>query len=1406
VPVSPSRTAPWRTALALATILLAGLAPGPALADAPTDAPNVVSPAPGASVGGNPILDWDPVAGAIRYRVQVATSASFSTLVFNVDTYNTRATPSTDLPLGPLYWRVAGMDGSNNLGPYGSSNFTRNWGAAPVLTAPADDATLTFPDDPALLTWEPLAGARQYRVEVDDSSDFVGADTFSTNNTSLTLTQPQTVSQNFYWHVQGISGTAGVNSAWSVTRNYHFAWPDVPVLVSPPDTNLTSIQDVVLDWNPVVGAQDYQVQISPNGDWANNVAVDQVVFGTSYAHPQGLNNGSFFWRVRARDAKNPPNNGGWSEVWTFTRGWPQQPTLVAPANNNHNVTIPRFSWTPVIYAAHYELQIGTDQNFSPGTYTSCQTNHTEYTPYIIRIGGGEPTGVCAPLTPGTSYYWRVRGVDSPAKIDSNTNAFGIWSDTYLMTYKPAVPTQVAPADGASVVTPVLQWQAVPGHGRYRVTIKRADGNNATTGTTYALSWTPDNLNPADGPFKWTVQTIDPNGLLGILPNLSAWRSFSLVAPTWSTTWNMLTPADGGSSTRMPSMTWDPFSFDPGTPLDTADDIHADHYTIYYGIAGSGLRTTLAQNWKFAGYTSNGDNLPDGRSLGSGSYFWQVEAFTAAGASLGESPTPTFSITNFDVAAYTSPEKCVPTNAVCTKLPDTPTLEWQDVPLAGGYIVYVAKDANFTNGYREYSTFYPTLTPLESYLDNQAGQAYFWFVRPCLSGSLSPCGPFGSAQYANAFAFQKRSAALERLTPDPDVAVSFANEVTFSWRDYLATNGDLSNPAAQEARWYRVQVSAAADFATLLDDRFVDQTKFTSFDKTYPEGPIYWRVQAIDGSSNPLTFNTTASGTLTKASPKVVLSYPGAGATVQGLPYFRWTPQAFAAKYELQLASNGDTLFSSGNVIISGQQTKLSAWSPTSPLPAGDYAWRVRRLDVQDKSGPWSLPRTFTLELPAPTLVSPADDYNFLTNDLLFSWTGVQGAAQYRFQSSSSNTFSTLIENEPTVMTSYAPTRLYTDGRYYWRVQVLDAQNNVLSTSASRTFRKDNTIPIVTSKSPLTVAPITGAFSVVFSEAVTGVSATTFKMVLAGTVTAVAGTVATPSATTATLTPSAALMPGQSYTLSLSSAIEDLSGNSLVATSWTVRASTIVENTSSALIAVWDRDYSTSASGGAFSASRTGYSKKRFTFSGTNVTVLGRRAPDGGYARVYLDGVYQAQVSFYAAANQWKVPVWSKTGLADAAHTVEVLPLATKPTASTSTWVYVDAFQVGAVVTEELNAAVQDFFRRVLTSSASGGSYELSSHLASGDTAQKPYYQITFKGTGFNWYATRSVYGGTAAVYIDNVARATVNLYSATAAYKVKVYASPTLTNGVHTLRIYLNGTKSTTSKGYDVSLDWVAVR
>ena len=45
----------------------------------------------------------------------------------------------------------------------------------------------------------------------------------------------------------------------------------------------------------------------------------------------------------------------------------------------------------------------------------------------------------------------------------------------------------------------------------------------------------------------------------------------------------------------------------------------------------------------------------------------------------------------------------------------------------------------------------------------------------------------------------------------------------------------------------VQVSDLADFSNLLDNKVVDQRSYTPYDRTYPEQPLFWRVQAIDGS-------------------------------------------------------------------------------------------------------------------------------------------------------------------------------------------------------------------------------------------------------------------------------------------------------------------------------------------------------------------------------------------------------------------------------------------------------------------------------------------------------------------------------------------------------------------------------
>ena len=173
----------------------------------------------------------------MKYRVQVSTSRRSRSFVYNVDTVNMKATPPADLPLGLLYWRVAATDGASGVGSYTSGTFTKAWGAAPTITSPDLVDTFDFPTEPVLFRWQPLAGAKSYTLEIDDAPDFIGATSYTTNNTNFTLTEPPTINQTFYWHLRATSSTGGVVTDWSRDPPYTYTWSTVPDLLTPADAS-----------------------------------------------------------------------------------------------------------------------------------------------------------------------------------------------------------------------------------------------------------------------------------------------------------------------------------------------------------------------------------------------------------------------------------------------------------------------------------------------------------------------------------------------------------------------------------------------------------------------------------------------------------------------------------------------------------------------------------------------------------------------------------------------------------------------------------------------------------------------------------------------------------------------------------------------------------------------------------------------------------------------------------------------------------------------------------------------------------------------------------------------------------------------------------------------------------------
>jgi hypothetical protein len=288
-------------------------------------------------------------------------------------------------------------------------------------------------------------------------------------------------------------------------------------------------------------------------------------------------------------------------------------------------------------------------------------------------------------------------------------------------------------------------------------------------------------------------------------------------------------------------------------------------------------------------------------------------------------------------------------------------------------------------------------------------------------------------------------------------------------------------------------------------------------------------------------------------------------------------------------------------------------------------------------------------------------------------------------------------------------------------------------------------------------------------------------------------------------PKAPLIPGEHYQVALTSAITDATGNGLTPYSWEVRATTTVQNDSPALHERWEHGRNPHASGGSYDASATAGDRATYKFHGTSAKLLGTRAPDGGYASVYLDGVRKvAKLSYHHRATQWQHVMWSVHGLSDREHTLQVRPTGTHPHGSHGSVVYLDALEVGTAVFQETSSAMVERLHRVKDPSASGGSYDRAGFATKGDDRSAPSFTVTFAGTSVALRALAYPHGGKARIYLDGDKVQTVTTNSAATLHNHSIYTSPTLKDGAHTLTVRLVGTG--TGKNSMVTIDLVQVR
>ena len=263
----------------------------------------------------------------------------------------------------------------------------------------------------------------------------------------------------YWWRVRPV--VHGITGMWSPVQTFTYQAPTTTTLL-PTLSNTPSSPNAltpILSWTAVTGAAIYRVDIATDSHF-NNIVFSDLTTNTSWAMRSPLVDNQitsgYWWRVvwgASANADNPQFmvDDPSAPKATFTKQ--AQPELGNAASGVVSAP-PLFTWSDVLGAAKYELQVSRDQQFADSTTQSMD---------VYGLGTRWTASQGAPLTSGT-WYWRVRPIDVAEQ--------GLtFSAIKSFTISPPVPSPTLPSNGTTVIaSPLMTWTPVNGACSYDVQV------------------------------------------------------------------------------------------------------------------------------------------------------------------------------------------------------------------------------------------------------------------------------------------------------------------------------------------------------------------------------------------------------------------------------------------------------------------------------------------------------------------------------------------------------------------------------------------------------------------------------------------------------------------------------------------------------------------------------------------------------------------------------------------------------------------------------------------------------------------------------------------------------------------------------------------------------------------------
>lgn len=352
-------------------------------------APVLISPVDGASfMDAMPDFDWDDVAVATGYRIQISTVNDFSATVMDQQITSSSFSSGVLSP-GNYYWRVTALDESSSESEWsGVFAFAISRGGTtvvpPVLQSPANGGNTedTTPD----FEWDDVAGATGYQLQVSVSPEFAETSVDVTVSTSKYefSTAPLGLG-TYHWRVRTQGGSEKW-SEWSSAFSFTVVSASVDTqpqaVITYPSGDRTIFSGGSVDFAGAVTGGDEQITCAwdfGDGRTSNDLDPAPISFGSTGTYPI---------RFTAMDADGDQSTGG-----ITIRVTDETPLLTEPDNGYTSVDgAIVFSWGPVDDAASYILSLV--RAGSASSYSTTASTHA--------ITG---------LAPG-DYTWSVSAVDS----------------------------------------------------------------------------------------------------------------------------------------------------------------------------------------------------------------------------------------------------------------------------------------------------------------------------------------------------------------------------------------------------------------------------------------------------------------------------------------------------------------------------------------------------------------------------------------------------------------------------------------------------------------------------------------------------------------------------------------------------------------------------------------------------------------------------------------------------------------------------------------------------------------------------------------------------------------------------------------------------------------------------------